>query len=195
MINAEHNSLLTLISCSNYHSPFMSVALPAVLDVWRAVSARRCFEGGIPLAALPRLASMLADAEGEVRYSVSFDRDGQGAAFVDVHASTGFPLICQRSMDRFVLAVTIEQRLGLIRDEAEEAGLPPGWEPLLVANAELAPLEVIEDELILAVPLVATQPVEADASEFVWASDGITRPSQEKSSPFAVLGSLKRADG
>jgi len=165
-----------------------------MLDVWRAVSARRCFEGGIPLAALPRLASMLADAGGEVRYSVAFDRDDQGAAFVDVVASSGLPLICQRSLDRFVLPVRIEQRLGLIRDEAEKAALPPGWEPLLVSSGELAPLEVIEDELILAVPLVPTEQVEADANEVVWASDGITRPSQEKPSPFAALRSLKLAD-
>jgi uncharacterized protein len=187
--------LLTLISRSNYHSLFMSVALPAMLDVWRAVSARRRFEGAVPLTALPRLSSMLADAEGEVRYSVSFDRDDQGVAFVDVLASTGLPLICQRSMDRFVLAVGIEQRLGLIRDEAEEAALPPGWEPLLVADAELVPLAVIEDELILAVPLVATQQFETNANEVVWASDGSARPSQEKPSPFAVLRSLKRAEG
>lgn len=172
----------------------MSVALPSLLDVWRAVSSRRCFEGVIPLAALPRLASMLADVEGEVRYSVSFDRDDQGYAYVEVLAWAGLPLTCQRSLDRFVLSVRVEQRLGLIRDEAEEGALPPGWEPLLVSGGELAPLEVIEDELILAIPLVPTMQVEADASEVVWASDGNTSRSQEKGSPFAVLRSLKRTD-
>lgn len=137
---------------------------------------------------------MLADVEGEVRYSVSFDRDDQGCAYVDVLAWAGLPLTCQRSLDRFVLSVRVEQRLGLIRDEAEEGALPPGWEPLLVSGGELAPLEVIEDELILAVPLVPTTQVEADANEVLWASDGGTRPSQQKASPFAVLRRLKRTD-
>jgi uncharacterized protein len=173
----------------------MSAALPGTLDAWRAVTARRYFEGVLPLSALPRLAPMLADSEGEVRYAISFDRDAHGMAYVEISAAAGLPLICQRSLERFVFPVSIEQRLGLVRDEADEAALPPGWEPLLVATGEVEPAAVLEDELILAVPLVPARPSEASDDDVVWSSDGVTKVLELKPSPFAALGSLKDKGG
>ena len=42
------------------------------------------------------------------------------------------PLECQSSLRPFVLPVQLVQRLGLIRDEADEAALPEAYEALLV---------------------------------------------------------------
>lgn len=146
----------------------------------------------MPLSALLRLAPMLADSEGEVRYTMSFDRDAQGMAYVEISAIAGLPLVCQRTLERFVLPVSIEQRLGLVRDEADEAALAPGWEPLLVAaTGEIEPASVLEDELILAVPLVPARPAEASDGDVVWSSDGVSSVLELKPSPFGALGSLK----
>ena len=77
----------------------MSVNLPAVVDVWRMVSASRVFEGTLPLSAFPRLRGSLVDAEGECRYRLEFGQSG-GQAFVEVQAEGSLPLQCQRSLDR-----------------------------------------------------------------------------------------------
>jgi len=76
-----------------------------------------------------------------------------------------------------------------VRDEAEESALPPGYEALLVPeDGLLRPAEMVEDELVLAVPVVPMSP-ESDAVERDW-------PAQEeevaKASPFAALASLKK---
>lgn len=172
----------------------MSAALPETIDAWRAVTARRRYEGALPLSALPRLAPMLADVGGTVRYAFAFDRDDQGLAYVEVVAEVALPLVCQRTLERFELPVRIEQRLGLLRRESDEAGLPPGWEPLLVGEDAIAPKSVIEDELILAVPLIPTRPGEEASDGLVWSTGGDAETevaAEERSSPFAALGRFR----
>ena len=112
----------------------MSANLPEVLDAWRIVAARRGVEGRMPLASLTRLRDSLADTEGDVVYAVDFDHDSLKVPYAELRIEADLPLICQRSLQRFGLPVRIVQRLGLIRDEAEEAALPPGYEPLLMPD-------------------------------------------------------------
>jgi len=166
----------------------MSDRLPEQLDPWRMVAARRVFEGSVPLADMPRLRSLLADDAGEVRYSMEFGRDIGGVAFVALVIDAGLPLECQRSLQRFVLPVHVEQRIGLIRDETDEDALPPGYEAQLVQGESLAPLDLLEDELILAVPAVpAMSGTEAMDAEWAPAAE-----EQDAINPFAALKALKR---
>lgn len=153
------------------------------------VAARRSFEGKVPLAALRRLEGLLTDAEGEVTFALQFDRDALQVPYVELKIETALPLECQRSLQRFLFPVSMVQKLGLIKDEADEAALPEDVEALLVPeDGMLRTLDLIEDELVLAVPAVPMNPelpaVELDVS-----------PRQEelaKASPFAALASLKK---
>ena len=164
-------------------------SVPEVLDAWRMVAARRGFEGRLPLSAFERLRDSLCDAEGEVRFALDFDRDALQVAYVELRIEAQLPLECQRSLRRFELPLRLVQRLGLIRDEADEAGLPEGYEPLLVPDdGMLRPTELVEDELILAVPVVAVAPG-TDAMERDWPAD---EEARQQASPFAALASLKQ---
>ena len=172
----------------------MSTGLPEVLDAARAVAARRQFQGTLPLSALPRLASTLAHDRGEVRYSLEFGRDELGVAFVAVRAEASLPLTCQRTLEVFSWPLSLRARLGIIAREQDEAGLPPGYEPLLCQSGELHPAEVIEDELILAVPNVPVKPGMEGDEELVWRSeapDDEEEASLEPEHPFAALRRFK----
>lgn len=169
----------------------MSTAMPESIDAWRMVSGRRIFSGNLPLAGLPRLAASLADTVGECSYRVEFGRDEFGVAFVELAAEAALPLICQRTLERFELPVRIEQRLGLIRDEREEPSLPPGYEPVLLPeDARLVPAELIEDELILAVPVVPVKPG-TEAVQVDWPAEVEEEAEDERPNPFAALSALK----
>jgi len=166
--------------------------VPDVLDAWRMVAARRGFEGTLPLASLPRLRDALCDdgsGLGEARFALEFDRDGLQVPYVELQVEAALPLECQRSLQRFLHPVRVVQRLGLIRDEADEAGLPEGYEPLLVPeDGMLRPAELVEDELILAVPVVAVMPG-TEAMERDWPAQ---EEEQRQASPFAALAGLKK---
>jgi uncharacterized protein len=164
----------------------MSVTLPAVIDAWRMVSARRQFEGSLPLSAFKRLRDSLVDAEGECRYALEFGRDAGNQPFVEVRVDAELPLQCQRTLERYLHRVRLVQQLGLITSEAQEDALPEQMEPLLVPESgEMHPADMIEDELILALPVVPINPDSTlpEAYRFEEAED--------KQNPFGVLSALK----
>ena len=168
----------------------MSANVPEMLEVWRMVAAKRSFEGRVPLSSLARMQGLLFDCQGEVDFSLQFDSDSLlKVPYVALRIDTVLPLECQRSLKRFLLPVHLEQRLGLIKDEAEEAALPPDYEALLVPqDGMLRLLDLVEDELVLAVPAVPLDP-ESDAVERDWP---VPEEELAKASPFAALGSLKK---
>ena len=172
--------------------------VPEVLDAWRMVAARRGFEGTLPLSQMTRLRDLLCDdgskqaaggPAGEVRFALEFDRDGLQVPYVELRIDAALPLECQRSLQRYLEPVHVVQRLGLIRDEADEAGLPEDYEPLLLSeDGLLRPAELIEDELILAVPVVPLMPG-TEAMERDWP---VQEEEQQQANPFAALAGLKK---
>ena len=167
----------------------MSAELPEILDAWRMVAARREFEGRAALSALPRLRDALSDAEGEGECAIAFDHDALRVPYLELKLAAELPLQCQRTLQRFLFPVRAVQRLGLIRDEADEAALPPGYEPLLVpADGELRLLDLVEDELILALPVVPVKPG-TEAVERDWP---VSAEEEARVNPFAGLAALKK---
>lgn len=134
---------------------------------------------------LPRLLDSLAHGEGQVAFELEFDTDEFDQPYAELRVEGHLPLVCQRTLEVYSQPVSVSVRLGLIRREEEEAALPPGYEPLLVPpDGQVVPAELIEDELILALPLVPARP---DSVAMTSDDDGENR----RVSPFAGLKSLK----
>ena len=158
------------------------------------VAARRGFDGSLPLASMARLRDSLVDTKGEVRVAIEFDRDALRVPYVELRIDAELPLECQRSLQRFLHPVRLVQRLGLLQagadqdEEAGEAALPEGYEPLWLAeDGMLRPAELVEDELILAVPVIPVAPG-TQALEREWSP---TADEAASSHPFAALSALK----
>ena len=163
--------------------------VPESLDAWRMVAASCEFAGRIPLRAMTRLRGSLLDGEGEVRYVLGFGTDALRVPFAQLQIEAELPLECQRSLRRFLFPVNFVQKLGLIRDEADESALPEEYEALLVPeDGMMRLLDLVEDELVLAIPAVPVDP-DSVAVERDWAP-----PEEElaKANPFAGLASLKK---
>jgi len=157
-------------------------------------AARRSFDGRLPLAAMARLRDLLADTEGEARFTLEFGHDALQVPFAELRVDAELPLICQRSLQRFMQPVTVAQRFALVRgidgdEEDVEASLLPDYEVLQLSDdGMLRPAELVEDELILAVPLVPTMP----GSESVERDWPVPPEEEARANPFAALASLKK---
>ena len=157
-------------------------------------AARRSFDGRLPLAAMARLRDLLADTEGEARFTLEFGHDALQVPFAELRVDAELPLICQRSLQRFLQPVTVAQRFALVRgidgdEEDVEASLLPDYEVLQLSDdGMLRPGELVEDELILAVPLVPTMP----GSESVERDWPVPPEEEARANPFAALASLKK---
>ena len=169
----------------------MSVTLPSSVDAWREVRARRSFQGQLPVSVFHRLADVIASTDGDVTYELDFGRDEFNIAYVAVRAKAPLTVICQRSLEPFVLLVEIDTRLGLIVEESEEAALPPGYEALLVEqDGKLDLVATIEDELLLALPLVPVNPDYELPDDIVGADEEEEASPDPSENPFAALRGL-----
>ena len=161
---------------------------PMVIDFERLSTTPTVFNGTVVPGDLDRLAEMLANDDGELRYKVSARRDPQRRTEVSCIIEGFVFLTCQSSLDTFRHPVSIDDRLVVVDDESR---LPPmqeedDTEDYLVADEPLDVLELVEDAVILALPMIPRKPglegKEAEAKE----------PATEKESPFAKLSSLKK---
>jgi uncharacterized protein len=167
----------------------MLTPLPERIEVERAVTTGRVYAGVLPLANLPRLTSLLADAQGEVSYELKFGRNAIGQRSVSLQADAALPLTCQATLDRFEFPVHIDAHLGFVKDEADDAGLPEGYEAALTDDGMVDPAALIEDELILAIPVVPRKP---DAVLKQPAAKPEEAADEQRPNPFAALTALKQ---
>ncbi|HKZ10166.1 MAG TPA: YceD family protein [Rhodanobacteraceae bacterium] len=171
----------------------MSASLPASVDAERMVAGRRSFEGVLAVAELPRLVETLADDRGEVTYRLDFEQGELGGPQLHVVLSAGLTLECQRTLEPFVYPATVDTRLGLLADEQDADALPGDCEPLLLQGGALSPRRVIEDELLLTLPLVPVKPG-SEIMQGEWTTPGDPPQDAERDEPttrpFADLRKL-----
>ena len=162
---------------------------PLIIDPASFEERPQVFEERLAPEAFPRLMESLANGDGELHYRVSA-RLGKGRRKEVSCIIEGFVfLTCQATLDTFRHPVSIEDRVVLVEGEA---ALPPieeeaDTEDYLVADEPIEVRELVEDAVILALPMVPRKPG-LDESE------ARAKPPAEKgSSPFAKLASLKKS--
>jgi len=170
----------------------MSRDFPDLIDPWKAADGRRRFHGTMQLKRMQRLKSVLARDSGEAQFNVRFYYDLQKILIVDLSVAAGLQLICQRSLAPYVEQVRRKSLLAVIEDIAEQELLPEDYEPLLVEHKRIALLDLVEDELLLGVPLVPRNPA---VKEIRQSTDGVVTPESEQNDeplqrPFADLADL-----
>lgn len=171
--------------------------MPERGDPLRLAELGRAYEGELEPAALGRLEGLLAGGDGLIRYSIRFDRDDRGRPYVAGHLEGTLPLECQRCLKGFGLDVRRDWQVTLLAEAAEEALLDEGEDARLVTDQGMRLAELIEDELILAVPLVPKHPAGANC-ELPGFDAAAAEPEEEagpegpEENPFAELARLKR---
>jgi uncharacterized protein len=110
-------------------------------------------KGELELKALPRLNDILHADRGSVRADLRFrKRDGWLTAELEYAAT--LELTCQRCLEAFTHPVSARVEMALVESEAVEKYVPEGSEPFVLEGGRFQPAELVEDELIMAVPLV-----------------------------------------
>lgn len=181
----------------------MSKHLPQLVDPRRAVALGSVFEGEARLSELERLSPLLEDSRGSVTYRLGFGTDAWGHSVMTGAVNAILTLRCQRCNGRLSLPVESRWVLALVDGIDEMASLPDAYDPLLVQDQLLQPLDWIEDELILAVPPIPRHPEGTCAvshPEYLYwyptgGDDGGAKTSEEprRPNPFAELSQFKRS--
>ena len=155
-----------------------------VIDGFEFASAGATQQGVWPLREFPRLRDVLATDAGEVRYEISGVRDARGRPGLRLKVSGTLALRCQRCLEPMPFDVQTDETLVLAAtlDEIHAEPADTHAPDRVVAGKEMALRELIEDELILAVPYAPRH----EGCVAVPADDG------KSTSPFAGLRGLMR---
>lgn len=176
---------------------------PQRLDVQEFARAGAQLSGQWPLASMQRLAASQheqASAEGRhVEWSVTGARvervGAEPQTWLHLEASTCVALECQRCLGPVDGRVSVERSFRFVPGESQAEELDADSEEDVLAITRSFDLqELVEDELILALPLVprhqvCPQPLQAPEADELPAS------TPERPNPFAVLAQLKKGGG
>ncbi len=171
------------------------VKLPKLLDPVKSAVKRSDYSGVMMSSDMERLSGAVADIADTIDVEVKFEKDAQGLSFFQGELSTSVSLICQRCNEPFAHSIHLNFCYSPVQGQSQEQidELPEVYEPVEVNDhGEINLLQLFEDELILALPIVALH-AEEDCS--VKAADmqyGEIEPADERPNPFAVLKELKR---
>lgn len=160
--------------------------LPDKIALDKAIHGQRCYKGAVELNKMSRLLGVLANSEGSVNFSIQFDRVAKLLGKAQVMVKADLPLICTISGKQFLFHVEINSTLGFIDDLAYEEYMANDMEASWVEDGFVKPLEIIEDELILAVPDAPFDESFDNKTD----SEEVAKTAK-KPNPFDVLKNLK----
>ena len=173
----------------------MSLGWSRRAPVETLVGTETAIDFKIPLAELPRVSHELISKEGEASGRVSFSKaQGQAVADLTVHAEP--EVVCQRCMMAMRWPVNVSSRIALVSDYDAADRVPEGFEVFLVEAASVSVRDLVDEEVMLALPHVARHAEESEC-----AGRAVSLPGQESESPeeaaaakvqkpFAQLGEL-----
>lgn len=177
--------------------------LPVDVNPFRLVEQKKRLTGAMPFQQMPRLAETALPETGDFEVDLEFTRSISGLPIIQGHVRGAVMLECQRCLQAVEFPVDSEIQVALTTFQSDERPEQEGFEAWLVEDDRLFIQDFVEDEILLALPLVARheqcEPVreliEALPSEIPATEASQTDDVPEgKKNPFAVLKDWKKTE-
>jgi uncharacterized protein len=168
------------------------MALPTQIDPRKLAVQGIALEGEISAKDLTRLNESVEAVTSATQVHLQFSLDESKQAIVTGTATVFVDVVCQRCLDLVNIEVNASVSLQVIWSEDQLANVAPNYEPWIVVD-KFADLNiVIEDEILLALPIVNYHNIdECTGSAFVPKADTDLEEATVDS-PFSVLQQLKK---
>lgn len=176
--------------------------IPEHVDPFRYAEQSLGMAGIVKIQQMQRLSANVAPSgglvvpdDGVVSVDLQFGVDEQKVNYLKGRLETKLTLQCQRCMEPYIYEIMSDFALGIVTTLEEADALPELYEPVLSKEGSLALRELIEDELILNLPIIPRHDVE-DCSVKPPYADAVTEvvegETRKGANPFQVLESLKQ---
>lgn len=172
---------------------------PQHLDIGAFTQSQRVIKGRDLLSNYPRLMSEAhgIDPVAVLNWQASGQLRNDGVAgqqdWLHLTADTRLALICQRCLTRVDVAVKVDQQFRFVDSEqsAQEQD-EICEEEVLAMNHDLNLADLIEDEVLLALPLIPRHDVCPVAVKMTAADPDFVASPAEQPGPFAALAKLRK---
>ena len=161
----------------------MQDRLPEHIDPFSLAEREKSFAGKMPLAAMFRLGESLLDKTGSVDYELNFLKEDK-TFVIRGYINAILKLECQVCCKPMDFQVDSSFSLAAVSSLDESSLLQDCYEPLLVKERKIPANEIVEEELLLALPIISKHSGCRIKREF---SNSIG----ETDNPFSVLADFK----
>lgn len=183
--------------------------MPAYVDIRKVFLQEAHIAGQVSLDRLPRFRDILVGEKACIESDLTFVINSQGQRQITGHVTAAGQLSCERCLEPVAVELDEPVRLILLDSEPEAATLDADWDPWLCSDYKLPLAELVEEQLILALPIVNLH-ADKDCIESLGyqqpqdsakvSSGGGTRGEygeyeEASENPFAVLKTLKLKKG
>lgn len=162
---------------------------PRLLDPRKFAQKGVQLEGFIAVGDMPRLAGLLLNEEPELQAVLEFDMDDQRMRTIVGSAKGIVQVSCQRCLEAVDFSLEAELNLAIVWDEEKANKLPKSIDPLILPEGTADIYSVIEDELLLSLPMVTYH--KENCIEKTVFGDEIEADKEEVKNPFQILEQLK----
>jgi uncharacterized protein len=158
-------------------------------------------KGELPLVDFERLMDVVDGVHGgaSVHFhatgSTTSNADGIEQVWLVLTSEVTLQLVCQRCLERASLSLAFQRKFRFVATEAQAAlEDEDSDEDVLVIHRSFNLFELIEDELLMALPAVPMHLVCPVPVALKVADAAFKEPELEKPNPFAVLQQLRKTD-
>jgi len=177
---------LTAIRCIAKLARLMSSELPLLIDPARLAASGKRVAGDFTLTEMPRLVGLVQNQEGKVTYNLAFEKDDHGVIRISGKVSARLTLVCQRCLNLMEWQLNNPVNIGFAGDREQIEYLPDFVEPLISELREIPLASLIEEEVILGLPLSPLHnPEDCPAQQLV------EQHSPKRDNPFAILKDVR----
>ena len=170
----------------------MSDKLPDLIDPLLLAERRSVFAGAIKIANLERLSGLVVESGGNVDIEAVFAKEGK-LAVVSGSIKGVLALECQTCLQALSWPLAIAFKLGVVSSLQEADRLEIECEPLLFNGEKLSFNNLIEDEILLALPDYPKHGYDCIQRNSSKNSDYEQQDHPGKTdNPFSVLAKLKK---
>tara|TARA_R110002167_G_scaffold45323_13_gene136177 strand:- start:1217 stop:1735 length:519 start_codon:yes stop_codon:yes gene_type:complete len=167
----------------------LKASLLITIDSRQAADQGRIIDGTVKLDKLERLSGYLVDSDGVANVSMVFGVDEERIRYIKGCATTRVKMLCQRCLEPVTLELEAEMNLGIVADDEAAKQLPRYYDPYIVNEPRQDLYQLVEEELILTLPLIAQHQdcvVKTEYGEAV-----VQSGDNDRKNPFNVLAQLK----
>jgi uncharacterized protein len=169
-------------------APPETKSLPRLINPRKLIAQGVTLSGNVPAAAMLRLQDSVVSVGDNASVELTFSRDLQGRGIVAGQVDLSLQMQCQRCLQPTTVNLHCELELAVVWDEEQAAALPEHLDPWIVTEEDENVHSLIEEELLLALPIVAYHDNGACSGKGRFSTGEFAETGDN---PFNVLAQLK----
>jgi len=167
------------------------------IDPFKLADQKASIQRSLDLVSLPRVVEVVGESVNQVTVEMSFWRDDQFRCVIQGHLETRANVVCERCLNPVEQPIVSDFTLCVVASDEAARDIPREYDPLIVTEQFVEVADIVEDEILLALPMFSYHADEDCDQGLIPRRDdrqdeeADTQSSEQKPNPFSVLSTLK----